>query len=193
MNTFSSFWVAIAPALGDHLWQSTLLALVAGLLTLLLQRNHARARYWLWLAASLKFLVPFSWLVAIGSRLAPKVGAVSAPAVYVTVEQLAQPFTQSPMLGAAASSAPSAVLTHLLPLIFVAVWLCGSLAVFALWCVRWRRIAAISKQAMPLTKGREIEAFPGAGNLRDHDANSGLARRHFRTPRRCAVASRDRA
>ena len=56
MNTFSLFWVAIAPALGDHLWQSTLLALVAGLLTLLLQRNHARARYWLWLAASLKFL-----------------------------------------------------------------------------------------------------------------------------------------
>ena len=161
MNTFSSFWVAIAPALGDHLWQSTLLALVAGLLTLLLQRNHARARYWLWLAASLKFLVPFSWLVAIGSRLAPKVGAVSAPAVYVTVEQLAQPFTQSPMLGAAASSAPSAALTHLLPSVFLTVWFCGSLAVLALWCVRWRRIAAIAKQAMPLTKGREIEALRG--------------------------------
>jgi hypothetical protein len=110
MNTLSSFWAAIAPALGDHLWQSTLLALVAGLLTLLLQRNHARARYWLWLAASLKFLVPFSWLVAIGSRFAPKFGAVSARSVYVTVEQVTQPFTQSPMLGVAASSAPSAVL-----------------------------------------------------------------------------------
>jgi bla regulator protein blaR1 len=161
MNTLSSFWAAIAPALGDHLWQSTLFALGAGLLALLLQKNHARVRYWLWLAASLKFLVPFSWLVAIGSRLAPKVGAVGAPAVYVTVEQLTQPFTQSPMLGAAASSAPSAVLTHLLPSILVAVWLCGSVAVFALWCVRWRRIAAIAKQAMPLTKGREIEALRG--------------------------------
>jgi bla regulator protein blaR1 len=161
MNTFSSFWAAIAPALGDHLWQSTLLALVAGLLTLLLQKNHARARYWLWLAASLKFLVPFSWLVAIGSRFAPKVGAVSARSVYVTVEQVTQPFTQSPILGAAASSAPSAVLSRLLPSIFVAVWLCGSLAVFALWCVRWRRIAAIAQQAMPLTEGREIEALRG--------------------------------
>jgi bla regulator protein blaR1 len=161
MNTFSSLWAAIAPALGDHLWQSTLLALVAGLLTLLLQRNHARARYWLWLAASLKFLVPFSWLVAIGSRFAPKVGAVSARSVYVTVEQVTQPFTQSPSLGAAANSAPSAALTHLLPSVLLAVWFCGSLAVLALWCVRWRRIAAMAQQAMPLTKGREIEALRG--------------------------------
>jgi bla regulator protein blaR1 len=43
----------------------------------------------------------------------------------------------------------------------VAVWLCGSLAVFALWCVRWRRIAAMARQAMPLTEGREIEALRG--------------------------------
>ena len=48
--------------------------------------------------------------------------------MYVTVEQLAQPFTQSPMLGAATSSAPSAALTHLcfrsvfLPFGFVALW-----------------------------------------------------------------------
>ena len=159
MNTLSSFWSGIAPALGDHLWQSTVVALVAGLLTLLLRKNHARARYWLWLVASLKFLVPFSWVVAIGSRFAPKVGAVSAPSVYVTVEQVTQPFTQSPLLGAAASSAPSAVLTHLLPSILVAVWLCASLAVFALWCARWRRIAAMAQEAMPLTQGREIEAL----------------------------------
>ena len=47
-------------AVGNHLWQSTLFAAAAGLLTLALRKNHARARYWLWLAASLKFLVPFS-------------------------------------------------------------------------------------------------------------------------------------
>lgn len=41
---------------------------MAGLLTLALRRNRARARYGLWLVASLKFLVPFAALVAIGSR-----------------------------------------------------------------------------------------------------------------------------
>ena len=50
----------------DHLWQSTLFAGVAGLLTLALRRNHARVRHGLWLAASCKFLIPFSVLIALG-------------------------------------------------------------------------------------------------------------------------------
>ena len=50
-----------------HVWQSTLFAFMAGIMTLFLRRNQARARYWLWMAASVKFLIPFSWLVALGS------------------------------------------------------------------------------------------------------------------------------
>ena len=69
-NHLSAMWTALAPALGNHLWQSTLFASIAGLLTLALRKNHARVRYWLWLAASLKFLIPFSLLVGIGSHLA---------------------------------------------------------------------------------------------------------------------------
>ena len=40
----------------NHLWQSTLFAALAGLLTLAFRRNRAQVRYWLWLAASVKFL-----------------------------------------------------------------------------------------------------------------------------------------
>jgi hypothetical protein len=50
--------------IANHLWQSTLFAGTAGLLTLALRRNPARVRHWVWVAASLKFLVPFSLLVA---------------------------------------------------------------------------------------------------------------------------------
>ena len=57
-------------ALADHLWQSSLFALAAGLLTLALRINPARIRFWLWFAASLKFLVPFTALVFLGMRLA---------------------------------------------------------------------------------------------------------------------------
>ena len=53
----------------NHLWQSTLFAGVAGLLTLALRRNWAQTRYWLWLAASVKFLVPFALLMTIGSSV----------------------------------------------------------------------------------------------------------------------------
>src|SRR5262245_7562005 len=49
-----------------HLWQSTVFAAAIGLLTLLLRRNRASVRYWLWFAASFKFLVPFSLLVEFG-------------------------------------------------------------------------------------------------------------------------------
>lgn len=47
-------------SLANHLWQSTLFAAAAGLLTLSLRKNRAQTRYWLWLAASVKFLIPFS-------------------------------------------------------------------------------------------------------------------------------------
>src|SRR4030095_11842120 len=53
----------------NHLWQSTLVAALAGLLTLMFKRNRAQVRYWLWLAASLKFLIPFTALIALGPQL----------------------------------------------------------------------------------------------------------------------------
>ena len=44
----------------DHLWQSSVFAGAAGLLTLTLRKNRARLRHWLWLVASCKFLIPLS-------------------------------------------------------------------------------------------------------------------------------------
>ena len=53
----------------NHLWQSTAFAAIVALAAWALRRNSARARYWLWLAASLKFLVPFAWIVSTGARV----------------------------------------------------------------------------------------------------------------------------
>ena len=55
--------------LANHLWQSTLFAAIAGLLTLFLRNNRARSRHWVWLAASWKFLIPFSVLTSMGSHI----------------------------------------------------------------------------------------------------------------------------
>jgi len=149
-------WDAIAPALGNHLWQSTLVALTAGLLTLLLRKHHARARYWLWLAASVKFLLPFSWLVALGNHLAWSRGAAPAPqpGLYLVMEGISQPFTQSsvPVVSGAHSS------LSLLPLLpaLIALWLSGFLAVLFVWSARWRRISAAKRAAVPLAEGREV-------------------------------------
>ena len=53
----SAWWVKFGPSLGNRLWQATLFAVAAGPMTLALRNSHARARCWLWLAASAKLLV----------------------------------------------------------------------------------------------------------------------------------------
>ena len=90
----SAIGSASAPAMGNHLWQSTLCLVIAGLLTLVLRKNHARVRYGLWLAASIKFLIPFSLLIVIGSHLAkPRVVPPTEPGFFYAMEQVSQPFT----------------------------------------------------------------------------------------------------
>src|ERR1700751_5914058 len=100
-QSFAVFWPAIVPMLANHLWQSTLFAIASGLLTLILRKNHARTRYWLWLAASIKFLIPFSLLSGIGSLLASPHDATTMPSnLYFVMEQAGQPFakTASPVI-----------------------------------------------------------------------------------------------
>jgi bla regulator protein BlaR1 len=58
-------------ALYNHLWQSTLFAIAAAGVAFLLRNQRANVRYWIWLAASLKFLVPFSVLMLAGARFQP--------------------------------------------------------------------------------------------------------------------------
>ena len=164
LNFFSAIWAATAPALGNHLWQSTLCVIIAGLLTLVLRKNSARTRYGIWLAASIKFLLPFSLLIAIGTHWArPRPAAASQPGLFYAMEQASQPFT--PAAQAEQSRRPAQdtgvryTLAHLLPAIFVAAWFCGFVAVVLVWYARWRRIAATVRDAAPLSEGREVEAL----------------------------------
>jgi bla regulator protein BlaR1 len=105
--------------LAVHLWQSTLFAAGAGLLTLALRRNQARVRYWLWLAASYKFLLPFSWLVSVGHQFEWR----SAPAIVPPVFSAVTDMVSGPVFLAsfpAAKPAPD----HLPVLLFV-IWRFG--------------------------------------------------------------------
>src|SRR5262245_55328725 len=132
----------------NHLWQSTLFALLAALLVLTLRNNAARVRYWVWFVASVKFLVPFSALSWLGSqlswRVAPAANDVS-PAIITTLQEIAAPASPSPIVAIAASPASFDFVTF-----GVAIWLLGCLAFALRWLVSWRSIASEARAAKRL-------------------------------------------
>ena len=161
MENLSGVWAAIAPAVGNHLWQSTLFAAVVAMMSLALRKNQARIRYRLWLAASMKFLIPFSLLISLGGHLAiPRHSTGVQSNFYAVTKEIGQPFTGTP--------APSVVQVartaraDLRPLVqeaLAVVWLCGFVAVLSLWWWRWRRFSTAMRGAVIMTQGREVDVL----------------------------------
>lgn len=134
--------------LANHLWQSTIFTMAAALLAFALRKNRAQSRYWLWLAASIKFVIPFSLLVTAGSLVEWRgVSPVSAP-VAVAIDQVSQPFTTSAVLASVPSSLPAP--SRILPSVLLALWICGSGVVLWGWWKRWRSIRVAVRAAAPL-------------------------------------------
>jgi bla regulator protein blaR1 len=106
---------------------------IAGLLTPLVRNNRAHTRYCLWLAASAKFLVPFSLLMLVGGLVGRHSVVVPVSTrVPVIVEQMNEPFVAEPTkwvpLGAIAMPHASKSGTYIVPML-VALWAigCGAL------------------------------------------------------------------
>lgn len=132
-------------ALLDHLWQSTLFAGFVLLLTLALSNNGARVRFWLWFAASMKFLVPFTALAALGeslSRFAPM--PVIAPQPLLAFAPAAE--TISAPAAALAPAGDVQLLTWLLP----ALWAVGFALVLAVRLSRSLKLRLLLKNAQSL-------------------------------------------
>ncbi len=130
--------------LASHLWQSTFYSAVVALFILALRRNQARVRYWLWLVASYKFVLPFSWLVSVGNHFQWHADQTIAP---LTLSAMVNVFSAPVFLKAISpvETAPN----HLSVMLYI-VWPCGFVTVIAGWCVEWLRIRGIVVVASPL-------------------------------------------
>jgi uncharacterized protein (TIGR03435 family) len=144
----------------NHLWQSTILAVGIAALTVLCRRKHAGVRYVLWLAASLKFLVPFAAFgavgAAIGSRLAMHVPP-PAPAILQSIGDV--PFAATTVPDAVPATAAGAVTPHVAagwPALLLAVWAVGCALVVAAWTVRFVRAWQTMRAATLQDDGREV-------------------------------------
>ena len=157
----------------DHLWQSTLFALGAGLLVLAFRRAPAGVRYGLWFSASVKFLIPFAALSALGRMafgglaLQRFVALGNTPAGAALIERAARPLSQfplipslaaqpAPQLSSAALAMPAAaIVVHAAPhidlsLVLLALWALGGALVLVRWRVQAARVRAAVRSARPL-------------------------------------------
>jgi bla regulator protein blaR1 len=148
-------------ALANHVWQSTLFACVMGLLTCLLRRNRAVVRHGLWLAASVKFLVPFSLLIGLGSQLEWRKAPMLSQPRFGVAEQISEPI--------AILASPGQLLPQRAPSRFPAalfsLWLCGFAANGLAWWRRWRQVRRAWRAASPLPLNLSIPVLSSAARL----------------------------
>ena len=157
----------------NHLWQSTLFAGVIAILALALRHNRARLRHGLWLAASVKFLVPFAALAATGGLLewqhapAPLRSVVASPGVRDFNAPFAAMWVDStPMV---ATAAPP---QWIAPMVFI-LWACGFTAIVLRRVRQWRQIRAAVRASTPfaaavprLRQGYGGQAVPAGVEIR---------------------------
>ena len=140
--------------LADHLWQSTLFAAGVALLALVFRRNRAHVRHWMWLAASVKFLIPFAALTAIGRQVGWERAAPSAPSnVSRLIDAVGQPFSGPALTPSAPLASTGSIDAGLGLALIGAIWIAGCVAVVAAWSLKWRRVSATLRGAVPLESG----------------------------------------
>src|SRR5262249_27253535 len=111
-----------------HLWQSTLFAGIAALLALAFRGQRAGIRYWIWMAASLKFLIPFAVVIEVGPHIPwPAAMPTARPHLALTAPEPDGPPARAQYLPPAAPASPSD--TGLAELIAFAIWIAGAAAV----------------------------------------------------------------
>jgi uncharacterized protein (TIGR03435 family) len=150
--------------LWNHLWQSTVFVAAVALLALAFRRNRAQVRYWLWLAASIKFLIPFSALLWMGTQIELVPIERSGQAIVNVLDNVAQPFTQPEparvnMRGRPVPPPPQPLFTTIAIRAFTIAWPAGTVAVLLLWAVRWRRVAGAVRAASEIPSGPIVQTL----------------------------------
>jgi len=146
-------------ALVNHLWQSTLFCAGAWLITLALRPNSAALRHWVWLLASLKFLVPFSFLFFVGSYI----GLPLARSADISPLMLGDTLQSVSLLVSPSALRPTGSSTGSLALVALLVlWCGGALLVGTRWLLAWRAADSLVRAARPapgaLTDARITDA-----------------------------------
>jgi beta-lactamase regulating signal transducer with metallopeptidase domain len=144
----------------NHLWQSTAILCVAGALTLLLRKNSAAARYRLWFAASVKFLIPLSPLIALGSWAHPiSLSPVLAAPASQLAQRVSEPFAEGPVPVALSAVTPMVGSPAISSTVAFMIWILGAIVVVLYRAIQWRRMHRTLSTAAPLALEASIPLY----------------------------------
>lgn len=144
-----------------HILQSTVFVALVWLLTLAMRNYPARVRFSLWMAGSVKFLLPFALLISLGTHSAQTNRSPLEPTkLYSAIREISQPFATdshpTDKVSATAHRVPD--LSRLFTLI-AGVWFCGSLLTLARLTRQWWSARRLVMEATTISDGREVNAL----------------------------------
>ena len=166
------------PLVANHLWQSTLFALLALCAAASLRRAPAAARYLVWLVALFKFALPSALLFLVAAQagvdlssfslrqnhsesstinVSPLLSPVSSPAA-APARAAEPPAGESGTLGALTAGARTEAGGRLYG-VLTGVWLAGCGLLGLSWLRKSRGLSAALRKGRELTRGREAEAL----------------------------------
>ena len=162
LATTSAWWW---PRFADHLWQTTIFALIILIAAMVLRRGPARWRHAFYLLASAKFIIPAALFIF----LAQETGIQSLP-----LFRLIQPAGQNawslvtePAVTFASTYEVTVFGTDSIPpnriyLALTAVWFAGTISLVLLWLIRRRRFRHSLRPGPTIRAGREWSALERA-------------------------------
>lgn len=142
--------------IAQHLWQSTLFVIAAWVLARLCRRNSATIRYWIWLGASLKFLVPFAllqWLGDYVGRSLPEPPPVD-PLVIEVGNAIFVPSVPNITDG-----------TGSYVQIVAAIWALGMALLVLQWFLQWRAVHSMLASAPRLAMEMAVPVHVTSGDV----------------------------
>jgi bla regulator protein BlaR1 len=136
----------MSAALINHLWQSTLFCAAVYLITLLMRANGAALRHWLWLIASLKFLVPFSALYWLGAMAGLPFPVGTQPTLFTQALEITTPVVSPTTSLITLTQTPD---SHW-GLTLAVIWAVGAAIMASRWFLAWRAADSIVRAARPV-------------------------------------------
>ncbi len=135
----------------NHLWQSTLVAAAAWLACRsMLKANSPAVRFAVWLAVSVKFLVPFALFVEAGHRLyvRPLLTVIQSRQVFDLIRGGSTGLATAPFRVTRAPQA-FALSPRALLMTLAIVWAMGTAVVLFRWLASWWTIRRAARNAVP--------------------------------------------